>query len=118
VEQENYEHQIVKPTGRNPYFILVPGYQLVLEGQEDGEEMHVEITVLKNIAMDRGENIGMGLTVETLAGVFDNCVEVLETTPLDLEEESTKVYCPGVGLVVDEELELVDCGFVSSCAAN
>ena len=27
------------PWGVNPYFILMPGYQLVLEGQEDEEEI-------------------------------------------------------------------------------
>jgi hypothetical protein len=35
-----------KPGGRNPYFSLHPGYQLVLMGEEDGEEIMVEITVL------------------------------------------------------------------------
>jgi len=32
--------------GRNKYFILEPGYQLVLEGKEDGEETQLTITVL------------------------------------------------------------------------
>jgi hypothetical protein len=34
------------PTGRNPYFILEPGYQLVLQGKEDGEDVEITITVL------------------------------------------------------------------------
>jgi hypothetical protein len=29
---------------------------------------------------------------------------VTETTPLESGSESTKVYCPGVGLVVDNDL--------------
>ena len=71
-----------------------------------------------DVAMDRGENVAMGLTIETPAGVFEDCVEVLETTALDPEEEGTKIYCPGVGLAIDEELELVDCGFVFSCVPD
>lgn len=33
-------------TGSNPYFILEPGYQLVLEGSEDDETVRLVITVL------------------------------------------------------------------------
>ena len=33
-------------TGSNPYFILEPGYQLVLEGTEDDETVRLVITVL------------------------------------------------------------------------
>lgn len=32
--------------GRNPYFILEPGYELVLEGEEKGEQVRLVITVL------------------------------------------------------------------------
>ena len=32
--------------GRNPYFVLEPGWQLVLEGEEDGETARLTITVL------------------------------------------------------------------------
>jgi hypothetical protein len=34
---------------QNPYFSLRPGRQLVLEGEEDGEEIRVEITVLRQL---------------------------------------------------------------------
>lgn len=197
--------------GANPYFTLNPGYQLVLEGEEDGETILAVVTVLHEteeiflpdigvvktrvveerewvddelvevsrnffarceqtndifyfgedvdiynpdgtishegvwragepdddglaepgliipgtfllgsryfqeqadgVAMDRGENVEMGLAVTTEAGTFDGCVKVLETTPLEPREESEKVYCPGVGLVIDDELELVEFGF-------
>jgi hypothetical protein len=33
-------------TGRNDFFILEPGYQLVLEGKEDGKQTKLTITVL------------------------------------------------------------------------
>ena len=58
-------------------------------------------------AKDRGEHTSMGFEVEVPAGVFRNCVEVTETTPLEPNEESFKTYCPHVGLVRDEDLELI-----------
>jgi hypothetical protein len=58
-------------------------------------------------AKDRAEHTALGLTVEVPAGVFKNCVEITETTPLEPGEESIKVYCPHVGMVIDEELELI-----------
>ena len=200
-----------KAKGVNPYFILEPGYQLVLEGEEDGETTRVVISVLPEtkriflpdmgrvktrvveeratvdgelvevsrnffaicdktnnvfyfgedvdifnpdgtishdgswragepdddglaepgiitpgtfllgsryfqeqadgVALDRAEHVEMGLEVTTEAGPFDQCVKVLETTPLEPGAESEKIYCPGVGLVVDDVAELVEFGF-------
>ena len=36
------------PSGKNPYFILKPGYQLVLKGTEQGKAVILFITVLKD----------------------------------------------------------------------
>lgn len=58
-------------------------------------------------ARDRARDSALGLEIEVPAGVFRNCVEVTETSPLEPGEESIKVYCPNVGLVIDEELELM-----------
>jgi hypothetical protein len=58
-------------------------------------------------AQDRARHSAMGLEVEVPAGVFQNCVEVTETSPLEPGEESIKVYCPHVGIVIDDELELI-----------
>src|ERR671913_567108 len=33
-------------TGKNSYFILEPGFQAVLEGEEDGEKLQLTMTVL------------------------------------------------------------------------
>jgi hypothetical protein len=67
------------------------------------------------VAEDRGENVEMGLEVETMAGAFSDCVKVVDTNPLDdvcaRDDGDEKIYCPGVGLVQDGELELVDYGF-------
>jgi hypothetical protein len=63
-----------------------------------------------DVAMDRAEHVEMGLQVNTQAGTFDGCVKVLETTPLEPGAESEKIYCPGVGLVVDDVVQLVESG--------
>ena len=66
-------------------------------------------------AVDRGENVAMGLTVETEAGIFDDCVMVVDTNPAEgickKRKGDVKIYCPGIGLVQDEEVELVEYGF-------
>ena len=59
-------------------------------------------------AKDRGEHTSMNLEVEVPWGTFRGCVEVTETTPLEPGEESFKTYCPGIGLVRDDDLELVE----------
>jgi hypothetical protein len=65
------------------------------------------------VALDRAQNVAMGETVETEAGTFHGCVRVEETNALHPDEEGEeKVHCPGVGQVTDEDLELVEFGFV------
>jgi hypothetical protein len=194
----------------NPYFSLKPGHQLVLEGEEDGEELRVEITVLRErkpisfqtangqtvtlrarvveerefedgelvevsrnffslcrqtsdvfyfgeevdiyedgevvdhhgawqagvdgalpglimpgtfllgsryfqevapgVALDRGRNVGEGLEITVPAGTFRGCVAVEDSDALSPSPGDLKVYCPNVGLVIDETLELVEVG--------
>lgn len=64
--------------------------------------------VAPGVAEDRAEHVAMGLQISTDAGDFEGCVEVFETTRLEPRSKSTKRYCPGIGLVFDGELELVD----------
>jgi hypothetical protein len=58
------------------------------------------------VALDRAEHVGAGLEIHVPAGTFRGCIETRETSPLEPGSESTKVYCPGVGMVIDNELEL------------
>jgi hypothetical protein len=44
----------LSPTGRNPYFILEPGYRLVFVGKKDVEEVGLTITVLDETRMVDG----------------------------------------------------------------
>jgi len=62
--------------------------------------------VAPGVALDRAEHAATGEEVEVPAGVFEDCIEVTETTPLNPDEESTKVYCRDIGLVIDGDLEL------------
>ena len=70
-------------------------------------------------AVDRGEHRAMGLTAEDPKGGpdFEECVNIIDTNPAEAEDggcsdDDSKVYCPGIGIVQDEDLELVDYGFV------
>ncbi|HET9225337.1 MAG TPA: hypothetical protein VFR31_01605 [Thermoanaerobaculia bacterium] len=78
--------------------ILMPGRYLL------GARYFQEIA--PGIAMDRGENTATGLTITTPAGTFHDCVEVIETSPLEPGHESLKRYCPGIGLVEDDGILL------------
>lgn len=81
--------------------IIMPGRFLL------GSRYFQEIA--PGVALDRGENTAMGLDVTTEAGTFHDCVEVVDTNALNPESEGdVKVYCPGIGIVRDEDLELVE----------
>ncbi len=80
--------------------IIMPG--TVLLGSRYFQE------VAPGVAEDRAEHVAMGVTVETEAGTFEDCLEVWETTPLEPDDLSIKLYAPGVGLVVDDVTELVE----------
>lgn len=80
--------------------VLMPG--LFLLGSRYFQEL------APGVALDRGCNAAMDLTESTPAGTFPGCVEVRETSPLEPGEVSTKAYCPGIGMVRDDTLRLVD----------
>lgn len=58
--------------------------------------------VAPGVAQDRAEHLSITETVVTPAGTFENCLHVEETTPLE-PDVSEKWYCPGVGLVKDND---------------
>ena len=67
--------------------------------------------IAPDVALDRAEHVAMGVTITvptTPAQTFEDCVEVFETTPLEPSSKSTKRYCPGIGLVFDDGVQLVD----------
>lgn len=80
--------------------VIMPGTFLL------GSRYYQEIA--PGIALDRAENIEMGLTVETPAGIYENCVKMEETTPLEPSAKDVKIYAPGVGIIVDNAIERVN----------
>jgi hypothetical protein len=60
------------------------------------------------VALDRAKHLEQGFSVSVAGRTFDDCVMVVETTPLEPGHESFKVYCPDVGLVIDDAAILVD----------
>jgi hypothetical protein len=59
------------------------------------------------IAEDQATVIRRGRTVTVPAGTFANTITVRDFNPLD-GSRGTKVYAPGVGLIIDGPLELID----------
>ena len=64
--------------------------------------------VAPGIALDRAEHVEMGFALETEAAIFQDCVRIVESSPLDPGINSDKTYCAGVGLVIDDELQLTE----------
>jgi len=96
--------------------ILFPGGAFLLGArylQEDAPE----------IARDWATNAAMGLTADDPADdEFEDCVLALDRNliedPKSKEEGDEKVYCPGIGLVRDEELVLTSCATSTAVACT
>jgi hypothetical protein len=81
--------------------IIMPGPAFLL-----GSRYYQELA--PGVALDRAEHVALDLELKTPAGAFADCGEVTETSPLEPGSESRKVYCPGAGMVIDNDMELVD----------
>jgi hypothetical protein len=68
--------------------------------------------VAPGVAMDRAEIASLHETLKTPAGEFKDCLKVVETTPLEKGAKEYKLYAPGVGLIKDASLLLVEYGFL------
>ena len=65
--------------------------------------------IAPGVALDRAENVAMALDVPTSAGNFSGCVGVLDSDGLEPDAPGDpKVYCPKVGLVMDENIVLIE----------
>ena len=63
-------------------------------------------------SMERAENVESGLTIETPAGVFKNCIKVRETNWSEPKgAETFKLHAPGVGLLGEDALRLTGYGY-------
>ena len=68
------------------------------------------------VAMDRAEVVSLDERSQTPAGMFDKCVKMKETTPLERFAREFKVFAPGIGLVQDGDLKLVSHEYVQIAA--
>jgi hypothetical protein len=64
--------------------------------------------VAPGIAEDRAEIIGLNDTLDTSAGQFKNVLKTEETNPLKPDEKEFKYYAPGIGLIQEEALQLLN----------
>jgi hypothetical protein len=64
--------------------------------------------VAPGIAEDQAEIIAIGKTVKVPAGTLKDTLITRETTPLEPGSESFKAYAAGVGLIVDNVVQLVE----------
>jgi len=90
--------------GNNKPGLIMPGTYLL------GSRYYQEIA--PENAMDRAEIISINETMKTPAGSFTNCLKTEETTPLEPKEKEFKYYAPGIGLIKEENLLLVEYGYV------
>ena len=70
-----------------------------------GQAFYQEIA--PKVAMDRVEVVSTDEIVKTPAGIFEHCVHLRETTPLE-GDVSHKYYAAGIGMIKDDEFELAE----------
>lgn len=80
--------------------VMMPGIQLL--GARYVQE------VAPDVAMDRAETVGLNEVLSTPAGDFTNVLKVEETTPLEPGAREYKLYAPGIGLVQDGGVRLIE----------
>jgi hypothetical protein len=70
--------------------------------------------IAPGVAMDRAEIVSIDETCTTPAGTFKRCLKVMEGSAIEFWAKDYKYHAPGIGLVRDEDLQLVKYGFVKS----
>lgn len=80
--------------------LLMPGIVLL------GSRYYQEIA--PDIAMDRAEIISVNDSLKTPAGLFKNCIKIEEISPLEPGHKGYKIYAPGIGLIKDGSLQLIE----------
>lgn len=84
--------------------LIMPGTILL------GSRYYQEIA--PNVAIDKAEIVSMNQTVNVPAGNLSNVIKMIETNDLEPGIEEDNLHAPGVGQVIDNELELVSYGYL------
>jgi len=97
-------HEGAWESGKNRarFGLMIPGRPVV------GARFYQEVA--PGVAMDRAEVVSLDASIKTPAGVFKGCLKFIETTPIEPFARQSKIYAPGVGLVKDGSLLLVEHG--------
>jgi hypothetical protein len=66
--------------------------------------------IAPGIAMDRAEIVSLNETCKTPAGTFSKCMKVQEGSALEVFAKEYKYHAPGIGLIRDEDLQLIRYG--------
>jgi len=97
-------HEGAWESGKNGarFGLMIPGRPVV------GARFYQEVA--PGVAMDRAEVASLDASIKTPAGAFKGCLKFIETTPLEPLARESKIYAPGIGLVKDGSLLLVEHG--------
>ncbi len=79
---------------------------IIPEKVEVGLKYYQEIA--PGVAEDRAEIVSVNDTLNTPAGTFDQVLKTKETNPLKPDEKEFKFYAPGIGLIQEEAIKLVN----------
>ncbi len=79
---------------------------MMLGSIENGERYYQEIA--PKVAMDRAEVISVDETLSVPYGSYKKVIKIEETTPLEPDTKSFKLYAKGIGLIKDGDLLLVN----------
>ncbi|MFX0042312.1 MAG: hypothetical protein ACFE8L_05320 [Candidatus Hodarchaeota archaeon] len=90
--------------GDNRPGIMMPGQTLI------GARYYQEIA--PGVAMDRAEIMDNNATITVPVGTFEGCLIIRETNPVEPDALEYKYHAPGIGLIIDEMLELIQFGFI------
>lgn len=66
--------------------------------------------IAPGVAMDRAEIVSLDETCKTPAGTFSRCMKVEEGSAIEVLAKEFKFHAPGIGLVRDEDLQLIRYG--------
>ena len=81
-DQFAIEQNDLASTGRNPFFVLQPGYQLVFEGAAERLVITVLNEMMPGLPLLGARYVGLGRRLATSCGSFSDVLRVEEMTPM------------------------------------